>query len=428
MRYRVSYDTHQSPAPGTVLLKVGQTLLTGITDFERAFGPASSLEKDLLTLASAVLAADRATLRGERERLARQIQLEVPVVNAGTLVPLVPMLETILRRLSNDSWEIVFNQLPGDPEAATQFGNRAGQVLLFSGGLDSLAAAVKLLGAGPMDLVSHITMNNRTRSAQNALMAAIATGEDAPTHTQFFVSSRSDPEQALDHACETSQRTRSFLFLVLAGLVARRVGSYELVYIAENGQMAIHLPLTQGRIGAFSTHTAHPDVLVGVQGFLRAALSTSISVSNPFVHLTKGEVVEDIVQRFPDMVWQAESCWKNARLPADTSHCGECVPCFVRRIAIECTISADQTAYARDVWAEDIQSLGSGDEGRRNLIDLLEFIHHLTVLTDDEVMNEWPELYSRNLNATEVIAMYRRFSQEAIGVLRRYPGVTPLLQ
>jgi 7-cyano-7-deazaguanine synthase in queuosine biosynthesis len=410
------------------LMKVGQTLLTGIADFETAFGSASSLERDMLTLASAVLAADRATLRGERERFARQIRLGIPVVNVGTLIPLVPMLETVLRRLSNDSWEIVFDQLPGNPEAATQFGDRAGQVLLFSGGLDSLAAAVSLMNSGPIDLVSHITRNNRTRSAQDALMAAIADGEDTLTHSQFFVSSRSDPTQTLDHACETSQRTRSFLFLVLAGLVARRVGSHELVYIAENGQMAIHLPLTQGRIGAFSTHTAHPDVLVGVQGFLRAALSTPISISNPFVHLTKGEVVKDIVQRFPNLVWQAESCWRNARLPADTSHCGECIPCFVRRIAIECTVSPDQTAYARDVWAEDIQSLGPGDEGRRNLIDLLEFIHHLTVLTDDEVMNEWPELYSSNLNAAEVIAMYRRFSQEAIAVLRRYPGVTPLLQ
>ena len=55
---------------------------------------------------------------------------------------------------------------------------------------------------------------------------------------------------------ENSQRTRSFLFLVLGALAARRAGHIEIVYLAENGQMAIHLPLTQGRIGAFSTHTA----------------------------------------------------------------------------------------------------------------------------------------------------------------------------
>ena len=63
------------------------------------------------------------------------------------------------------------------------------------------------------------------------------------------------------------------MFLILAALVARRLGRRDLLMIAENGQMAIHLPLSTARIGAFSTHTAHPDVLDSMQTILSSALA-----------------------------------------------------------------------------------------------------------------------------------------------------------
>ena len=53
------------------------------------------------------------------------------------------------------------------------------------------------------------------------------------THRQFFVSSRSG--QDLTHDEENSQRTRSFLFLVLGSIAARRTGQHTLLYLAENG-------------------------------------------------------------------------------------------------------------------------------------------------------------------------------------------------
>ena len=114
--------------------------------------------------------------------------------------------------------------------------------------------------------------------------------------------------------------------------------------------MAIHLPLTQGRIGAFSTHTAHPDILVNMEAFLSEALDAPFQISNPYIHLTKAEVVKKVIDLFPDLIPTANSCWRNARLPAGTTHCGECIPCFIRRIAIEYVMSEDLTAYGRDCW------------------------------------------------------------------------------
>lgn len=412
------------------VLEVERNLFTGEADFRKAFGQLTSLEADLLLISASVFAADRATARGEREDIARHIELHIPVVNSGRLMPLAGQIEMILRKLSNDAWRINFRQESGNLEKDAQCVERGGRTLLFSGGLDSLAAAVEL---GKQDktlhLVSHITRNRVVDRAQEHLATSLKNhGLDLP-HYQFFVSSSSrktGPSQ-LEHDIENSQRTRSFLFLVLGALVARQAGNLEIVYLAENGQMAIHLPLTQGRIGAFSTHTAHPDVLVGMQTFLSAALNVPFEISNPYVHLTKAEVVKNIIDFFPNMIPVTNSCWRSARLSADITHCGECIPCFIRRIAIEYLMSVDSTEYGRDCWEEKISQLDPEDIGRRNIVDLTEFIVQIERLPSVDIMSAWPELYSDNLNANEVIAMYKRFSQEARTVLSRYSELASLL-
>jgi 7-cyano-7-deazaguanine synthase in queuosine biosynthesis len=410
------------------VLDTQSTLYTGETHFKDYFGEPTWLERDLLVLASAIFAADRASARGEREEIARHISLSVPVVHFARLLPLVPITEKILRVLSNDRWSITFRQHAGDLEHAEFDNDQAGRTLLFSGGLDSLAAAVRFSqGPDPLQLVSHITRNVRTKKAQQELVEMLPGDRQIP-HYQFFASSREGEEELAHHDIETSQRTRSFLFMTLGALAARRAGHHRLVVLAENGQMAIHLPLTSGRIGAFSTHTAHPDVLVLMQQFLSAALDYPVTIANPFVHLTKAEVVGIVANAVPDSIPVSESCWKNARpMAGGAHHCGECVPCFVRRIAIE-HHGADRTLYNRDPWAHDFATLPPDDLGRRNLADLVEFARAMEILDDEGVMAEWPELYSENIDAPETISMYRRFASEARHVLSHYPGLAVLLQ
>ena len=410
------------------VLEVGKNLITGEDHFKKAFGALRSLESDLLLISASIFAADRATARGPREDIARRIELHIPVVNSLRLQPLTRKIEEILRNLSNDAWRINLRQVSGNPEKNIQDAEGGGRTLLFSGGLDSLAAAIEFgEKEKTLQLVSHITRNPTTVQAQRKLAAELKNrGLNLP-HYQFFVSSRDGGPSQLKHAVENSQRARSFLFLVLGALVARRAGHIEIVYLAENGQMAIHLPLTQGRIGAFSTHTAHPDILVDMEAFLSEALEVPFQISNPYVHLTKAEVIKKVIDLFPDMIPTANSCWRSAHLPAGITHCGECIPCFIRRIAIEYLMSGDLTAYGRDCWEEEIGQLGPEDISRRNIVDLTEFIVQIDRLSTEEIMSEWPELYSLNINDTEVIAMYKRFSQEARTVLSRYSALTPFL-
>lgn len=419
----------EEPDDGDVVLDIGATLITGTRDFEKAFGPLEPLEIDLLVLGAAVFAADRALQRGEREELSREIELRVPAYNAVTLSRLAPMFEAVLYRLSYDSWTLDFRQEPGvAPPTAGPAGPATtsnGRVLLFSGGLDSLAAAVEFHDEG-LTLVSHRTRNRRTGTAQESLATLLSSSGLGSPHHSFFVSSRNGGPTAFKHDAESSQRTRSFLFLCLAALVARRVGSHEVLYMAENGQMAIHLALTPARIGAFSTHTAHPDVLQQMSAVVSAALGATITFANPYVHKTKAEVVEPVVSRLPDGLAIAHSCWRNSRLPSGVTHCGECIPCFVRRIALE-THTKDPTAYGRDIWNEDLSRLPPEDIGRRNISDLCEFVVNLGRLSNNDMLHQWPELFSPAIDANEVISMYRRFAQEAHTVLSGYGSLVPFL-
>lgn len=417
----------ESYAGASEILEIGTNLLTGEKDFRRIFGGCTSLESDLLLIAAAIFAADRALPRGRNEDICRNFVLEIPIVNVARLLPVVRQIEAILRLLSQDGWEIRFRQQKGQPEASFAHPKAAGKTLLFSGGLDSLAAALEFgKDTQPLGLVSHRTKNPVTDAAQQELADLLNKNAYNIVHQKFFVSSRDGGPTSLKHDRESSQRSRSFVFLVLAALAARRTGRYELLYLAENGQMAIHLPLNQGRVGAFSTHTAHPDVLAEMEQLLVGALKIPLVIRNPYVHKTKGEVVDIVIKTLPSAIPVATSCWRNSRMTSGVRHCGECVPCYVRRIAIESS-TKDVTKYARNPWNDRLETLDEDDEGRRNLVDLVEFVRRFESFVEADLMSEFPELYSPNINAKAVIGMYKRFAKEARLVLGKYVGTLQLL-
>lgn len=426
MRYTVT-STPAVPAGAGRVLQVGANLKNGESDFRQDFGSVSSLELDLLNLASAVFAADRGTPRGEREDYSRELELTVPVVNAARLLPLLPQVEAILRFLSDDVWTIHLPQKAGDHEERFALGESRSRTLLFSGGLDSFAAAVEFgRGPTPLQLVSHRTRNQITDTAQRRLVEQLTGGGYDVQHHQYFVSSTDGGPTPFDHDAENSQRTRSFMFLILGGLVARRTRGFEIMYLAENGQMAIHLPLTVARIGAFSTHTAHPTVVVEMEHFLREALQAPVRIENPYLYRTKREVAEVVTNALPGSVAETTSCWRNARLPVSIGHCGDCIPCQIRRIALEFT-GTDPTRYARNLWVEPIGQLGPDDTGRRNVVELTEFIYRFRTESDESLLSAFPELLSEDFDGVAALGMYRRFAGEAHTVLARYQALGELL-
>lgn len=419
--------------PDTLYLLPGANHTTGERRFSETFGTPTSLESDLLTLASAVFACDLAFKRGQREAIAREIKLTVPVVNLAAFKNILQDLRYTLYVLSHDAWDINFIQKEGTPESFRNWSQDiGGKVLLFSGGLDSFAAAILFGEAGEdVQLVSHITQNRVVSSSQESLCTYLQERFSSQfDRIAFRVSGRTRPSAGFpfpsDRDREESQRTRSFLFLSLAALTARRRGLSDVVLMAENGQMAIHLPLTAGRISAFSTHTAHPEFVHEMGNFLSTLLSYSINVENPFLYQTKAEAIHDVLENHQVKLRDTVSCWKASRVTSVHNHCGVCVPCLVRRISVEAhgVVVAE---YQRDIFGEDIGGLLPNDEGKRNLIDLLEFVYQFNSSSSQASLEHlYPELVNERIDAVRAVEMYRRFAAEAHSVIERYQSIREL--
>lgn len=416
-------------------LAVGKNISVNVRQLVADYGSATTLETDLLNVASVIYASDLAVKREEREDYIRSITLTVPVVNCAAFNSVKQGLADALRVLSCDNWSLEFIPAEGIPEPNRRFTDAAGTTLLFSGGLDSFAGACDLLKRKhEVHLVSHITHNVPVANAQKSLVKVISKYyAQKISHVPILIFCRNHPDFPFptDSDREETQRTRSFLFVALAAVAARMNGSRRVLVMAENGQFAVHLPLTPARVGPFSTHTAHPEFLSLIQGVFRQLLSCpDLSLDNPFVYNTKAEVVALIPDRLKSSIANSISCWMTSRVVGKT-HCGECVPCMSRRLALE-SLNLSFNEFKRDMFRARLDGLAPDDNGKRNLTDLLEFISYFhgphAVANDEELSFTFPELINPFVERSKAIAMYRRFAQSATAVLKRYPNVFTLLQ
>lgn len=416
------------PSAADLVLVPGRNLITGEDEVASQLGTLTSLESDLLRVASGVFAVDLAVKRGERENITRDLELEVPVVNFQAFQRIQDELNFALYVLGPDNWLLRFTPAVGEPERVTEWPDRGGTTLLFSGGLDSGSAAVQLLEAGgAVTLVSHYTQNPAVRGSQDRIAAYLRDTFGDLDRVAARITGRNiagNPFPA-DGEREFTQRTRSFMFLVLGAIVARRRGQHELVMLAENGPMAIHLAISTARMGLFSTHTAHPEYIQEMERILSAVLNFVVRVENPFLYATKGEVVAPLLPGHVAVVRESVSCWKAARHAIP--HCGECIPCLVRRVSLERNGYHAQD-YVRDLLAENIAALSESDEGKRNLVDLADFALAWSAGQPAEALRRrFPDIVNIAVDEAQAVGLYTRFGEEVLAVLASYPNVQAIL-
>jgi len=272
----------------------GQNLYTGVKPFINEFGNPSSLEQDLFNLASGIYATDLAIQREEREHFIRNIELNVEVINFHAFSRIKDLLEGALLTVSRDNWSINFIQSKGTPDSNFNWQKKDGAVLLFSGGIDSMCAAANFVSKGNnLVLVSHNSQANKIVEACQRNIHSVLEKHfnKAIKHIHIKVYARKNAVYDFPGERENTQRTRSFLFLSIAALITRRCGFNKVLYMAENGQFAIHLPLNQSRVGPFSTHTADPQFVETTREIFQILLNNSeFQILNPFLYLTKAEV------------------------------------------------------------------------------------------------------------------------------------------
>ncbi|MFN7990032.1 MAG: hypothetical protein U0529_21345 [Thermoanaerobaculia bacterium] len=317
---------------------------------EKLTGRLTEEFKDLILIASYVLAADSALTRGDVRvpdmnlRFRRQIHLVIGVkcLSFWSKPEIRDLLERTIGALSDDDFtfdfvegqidvfeQLSFSQHDGSP--MLEWGH-IDEVALFSGGLDSLSGAAQLIGTEKRNviLVSHRAAS-KTWKLQRTLVGRLRglSHERGPDHVGIQVM-KHDARLRPEH----SQRSRSFLYASLAGAVAHLVGRPR-VLLFENGVVALNLPVSPQIIGAAATRTAHPRVLRGFSRILEAVAGRPLAVENPFVLKTRAEVLKLLVDcGAQDLIRDSVSCAHvNTRL-SSRPHCGKCSQCIDRRFGV----------------------------------------------------------------------------------------------
>ena len=302
---------------------------------------------DLIEIATYVYCADQATSRGGPVQVGmgadwrRSFRFVIPVRNPdhwNHRSVLEPLCST-LSFLSEDDYAFEFEKATNPPPfqdylelgAAGGAAFKADEVVLFSGGLNSLSGAIEELStdgkrvalvshrSSPkiFDHQKHLVRELNTRFPQKLMHVPVLVTRQGPLRAQ-----------------EYTQRSQSFLYAALACVVARLFGRSRFRFF-ENGVVSINLPISEQVVGARATRSTHPLVLDHFPKFFSAAVGKPIAVDNPFIWKTKGDVVRSIVDHgCGDLIKHTVSCTRVHDITKLHTHCGCCSQCLDRRFAV----------------------------------------------------------------------------------------------
>lgn len=296
---------------------------------------------DLIEIATYVYCADQAFKRdtgissvGEDWR--REIFLRVPVRDPAfwrseeMQLALVPALNFV----TDDEYSFEFVKAgadgPSEQQSLLLSDDHVDEVLLFSGGMDSLGGAIQeaVVDGKRVALVSHRS-NPKSGSQQDRLSAELSA---YCKHMPLHVAVRMNKGKTIGR--DPTQRSRSFLYVAIAGAIADMLGLHRLRFY-ENGVVSLNLPLSAQVVGAKATRTTHPKTLHGFATILSLVADRTFAVENPFFTKTRAEVVALIVEaKCGALIRQSVSCVHTMQITKTHPHCGSCSQCIGRRFAV----------------------------------------------------------------------------------------------
>jgi len=254
-------------------------------------------------------------------------------------------LEQLLGWLTEDAWHLTFALQPNpvrrrsDAQSTLPFRATPGRVVLFSGGLDSLAGVSALVQEDrdtPLYLMSAVSPRmDMPEKIASRIRAVYPQVEFAAFPFHLVHTDRHD-----QRADDASQRSRGFLFFAFAAAVAATTGSNNIIS-CENGIGAINLPMNWLQLGTQNTRAMHPRTLVEMQVFLELLGLPHLRLELPFLWKTKGEVCSVLAETpLRDLTRLTVSCdnFPDRTVPRPAPdvevHCGECTSCMLRRLAV----------------------------------------------------------------------------------------------
>lgn len=360
---------------------------------------------DLIRIAAFVYAADTRVKRGSTKdvfasKWHRSFRMVLPVwdLEFWEASHIQEALVQTLSCLTGDEFIFEFTQrASGKPlQQLLQFKElvdplpQVDSVILFSGGVDSLAAVVEAVNEGKHPiLVSHRAapvLDTRQRNLVKHIRERFPSWSFP--HVSMWVNRAGGTRPG-----EFTQRSRSFLFTCMGAVTAAQLDLDD-VLLCDNGVVSINLPQSKQNVGTFLSRSTHPRYLASVQVLIRDVTGRSgISVRNNLIFKTKREVIEILsTVGHPELLQEAVSC---AHVEGKTSlkpHCGVCTQCIDRRFASIASglVQHDLVSrYEKDIFLDPLQD---GEE-RTHAENYVRFAAELEALESaDKFFEEFPEL------------------------------------
>jgi hypothetical protein len=395
---------------------------------------------DLLKFATYVYCADQATPRGGSgagnfgKKWRRRFRFHIPVRDPKlwSSQAVVTALRDTLGFLSDDEYTFTFKKLTQPPTIAQYLdfgeGGLAGfqpdEIVLFSGGIDSLAGAVQeaIIEKKKVALVSHRPspkIDRRQKILLQELSQHCATG---PFHVPVWI----HKEKALGP--EYTQRTRSFLYASLASVVARIFGLSRIRFY-ENGVVGINLPISAQVVGSRATRTTHPQVLNGFADLFTTIFQKPFTVENPFLWMTKAETVRSIRDAgHGALIKDSVSCTHTWGMTKLHTHCGVCSQCIDRRfaaLAAGCTDNEDpEEMYGVD-FLKGERSPGDDRTMVESYVRMAKQVKGMSELTFFSTFGEVHRVtknvrgFSVDEVASRVFSLYKRHAADVCDVVTK---------
>jgi len=223
-------------------------------------------------------------------------------------------------------------------------------ICMLSGGLDSFIGAIDILNEEKdVWFVGHYGGGKGVILYQNNLIQKLISRYKLSSE-QFFNFYASPVKQNKREKMEDTTRTRSFLFFAHAIILGSSMDEDITLYIPENGFISLNIPLTSTRLGSSSTRTTHPYYMGLLQKLINN-IGIKVKLNNPYQFKTKGQmIVECKDPAFIKLnISETMSCSHPdlGRYAGDAkpSHCGNCLPCIIRRASIEYAYGEDSSSY-----------------------------------------------------------------------------------
>lgn len=411
-----------------------------LTDFIRKNYNLPDRCKDLLEIAGYLFATDRITYRGhddsdELHGWSREFEIHIKVRDKKFWErnSVKELLSDILKYITGDhkyTFHFYLQEEPDFPSSLfddskfTIDTKKKASIVLFSGGLDSLAGVIERIEESREEicLVSHQSGQAGVISTQNKLFEAL--NEKYPGRCKHFTFNCG---LHLTPTIDESQRTRGFLYTSVAFVLAHNF-KQDKIYVPENGITSLNLPMTQDLMNGRASRTTHPKTIGLLQMLFTLIHGKEFKVIQPYLFNTKTEVVE-IIKKYKreDLICSSVTC-SNTRQSKDKTHCGKCIQCIDRIFAIHSSglERYDHKGLYLHRFCDDLFEEGdrlvkvvtdfiaTADQFGENNIDyfydkwgyeLLDIIDYIEGMNQNEVIKSFYDLAKRHSKNIK-IAMY----------------------